>query len=236
MAPDRERARHGTVLSMVDGMSLRVILADDQEIVRRGIKLLLEREMPDLLIVGEASDGREAVSLARELRPDVAVLDFAMPVLNGLDAAREIRRHVPLTKTILLTGYAEDRRVMGALRAGINGYVVKTQPPRELAQAIQDVAGGAVYVSPVVSRAVVEAFFAAEQSPAGRPPSERLTPRERQVLQLVAEGKTTKEIATILGVSVKTCESHRTRVMQKLGIHTAAGLVRYAIREGLVNP
>jgi len=217
-------------------MSLRVILADDQEIVRRGVKLLLEREMPDILIVGEASDGREAVRLARELRPDVAVLDLAMPVLNGLEAAREIRRHVPATKTILLTGYFEDRRVMAALRAGINGYVVKTQPPSELAQAIQEVAGGAVYVSPAVSRAVVDAFFAAEHSPAGRLPSERLTPRERQVLQLVAEGKATKEIAAILGVSVKTTESHRTRLMRKLGVQTAAGLVRYAIREGLVIP
>src|SRR2546427_11321049 len=209
MAPDRERARHGTVLSMVDGMSLRVILADDQEIVRRGIKLLLEREMPDLLIVGEASDGREAVSLARAVRPDVAVLDFAMPLLNGVDAAREIRRHVPLTKTILLTGYAEDRRVMGALRAGINGYVVKTQPPRELAQAIQDVAGGAVYVSPVVSRAVVDAFFAAEQSPAGRPPSERLPPRERQGLPPGAGGKTTQESAARPRGAGETVEAHR---------------------------
>ncbi len=188
-------------------MTLRVILADDQEIVRRGIKLLLEREMPDMQIVAEASDGREAVRLARELKPDVVVLDLAMPVLNGLDAAREIRRHVPLTKTILLSGYAEDRRVMEALRAGINGYVVKTQSPRELAQAIQEVVrGGAVYVSPVVSRAVVDAFFAAPQSPDGHRPRERLS------------------------------ESHRARVMHKLGIRTPAGLVRYAIREGLVNP
>lgn len=216
-------------------MSIRVILADDQAMVRQGIRLLLERE-EGIRVLAEAADGREAVRLARELQPDVAVLDLAMPLLNGLDAAREIRHHVPLTKTILLTVHAEDRRVMEALRVGINGYVLKTQPPGELAHAIQEVARGAIYLSPGVSRAVVDAYLAAEHAPAGRLPGERLTPRERQVLQLVAEGKTTKEIAAILGVSVKTSESHRTRVMHKLGIHTAAGLVRYAIREGLVNP
>jgi two-component system response regulator NreC len=220
-------------------MSLRVILADDHEVVRRGIRLLLERELPDMEVVGEASDGREAVRLARELRPDVAVLDLAMPLLNGLDAAREIHRHAPQTKTILLTAHTEDRRVTDALRAGINGYVVKTQSPREVAEAIQQVArGGEFYVSPVVSGggAVVEAYFDARRSMAGRVPRERLSPRERQVLQLVAEGKTTKEIAAILGISVKTTESHRAQVMRKLGIHTAAGLVLYAIREGLVTP
>ncbi len=216
-------------------MSIRVILADDQAMVRQGIRLLLERE-EGIRVLAEAADGREAVRLARELQPDVAVLDLAMPLLNGLDAAREIRHHVPLTKTILLTVHAEDRRVMEALRVGINGYVLKTQPPGELAHAIQEVARGAIYLSPGVSRAVVDAYLAAEHAPAGRLPGERLTPRERQVLQLVAEGKTTKEIAAILGVSVKTSESHRTRVMHKLGIHTAAGLVRYAIREGLVSP
>ncbi len=216
-------------------MSIRVILADDQAMVRQGIRLLLERE-EGIRVLAEAADGREAVRLARELQPDVAVLDLAMPLLNGLDAAREIRHHVPLTKTILLTVHAEDRRVMEALRVGINGYVLKTQPPGELAHAIQEVARGAIYLSPGFSRAVVDAYLAAEHAPAGRLPGERLTPRERQVLQLVAEGKTTKEIAAILGVSVKTSESHRTRVMHKLGIHTAAGLVRYAIREGLVSP
>lgn len=220
-------------------MSLRVILADDHEVVRRGIRLLLERELPDMEVVGEASDGREAVRLARALRPDVAVLDLAMPLLNGLDAAREIHRHAPQTKTILLTAHTEDRRVTDALRAGINGYVVKTQSPREVAEAIQQVArGGDFYVSPAVSGggAVVEAYFAARESRAGRVPRERLSPRERQVLQLVAEGKTTKEVAAILGISVKTTESHRAQVMRKLGIRTAAGLVLYAIREGLVTP
>ncbi len=217
-------------------MAIRLILADDQAMVRQGIKLLLERKAEDIHVLAEAADGREAVRLARKLQPDVAVLDLAMPLLNGLDAAREIRHDVPLTKTILLTVHAEDRRVLEALRSGVTGYVLKTQPPEELAQAIREVASGGIYLSPAVSQTVVDAFRAAEQSPAGRLPSERLTPRERQVLQLVAEGKTTKEIATILGVSIKTSETHRTRVMNKLGIHTAAGLVRYAIREGLVNP
>jgi len=212
-------------------MPIRIILADDETMVRQGFKLLLEREREHIRILGEASDGRHAVRLARELQPDVAVLDLAMPVMNGLEAAREILRETPATKTILLTVHAEDRHVMEALRAGVQGYVLKTQPVEDLVQAIREVAGGAIYLSPAVSRAVVDAFLAAEGSPA-----ERLTPRERQVLQLVAEGKTTKEIATIMGVSAKTSESHRLRIMQKLGIHSAAGLVRYAIREGLVNP
>ncbi len=207
-------------------MAIRIILADDQAMVRQGIKLLLERKAEDIHVLAEAADGREAVRLARKLQPDIAVLDLAMPLLNGLDAAREIRHNVPLTKTILLTVHAEDRRVLEALRGGVSGYVLKTQPPEELAHAIREVARGGIYLSPAVSQTVVDAFLAAEQSPAGRLPSERLTPRERQVLQLVAEGKTTKEIATILGVSIKTSETHRTRVMNKLGIHTAAGLVR----------
>jgi DNA-binding NarL/FixJ family response regulator len=212
-------------------MPIRVILADDETMIRQGFKLLLEREREHIRILGEAADGRQAVRLARELQPDVAVLDLAMPVMNGLEAAREILRQAPVTKTILLTVHAEDRHVMEALRAGVQGYVLKTQPVEDLVQAIRDVAGGAIYLSSAVSRAVVDAYLAAEGSPA-----ERLTPRERQVLQLVAEGKTTKEIANIMGVSAKTSESHRLRIMHKLGIHTAAGLVRYAIREGLVNP
>jgi DNA-binding NarL/FixJ family response regulator len=212
-------------------MPIRIILADDETMVRQGFKLLLEREREHIRILGEASDGRQAVRLARELHPDVAVLDLAMPVMNGLEAAREILREAPVTKTILLTVHAEDRYVMEALRAGVQGYVLKTQPVEDLVQAIREVASGAAYLSPAVSRAVVDAYLASEGSPA-----ERLTPRERQVLQLVAEGKTTKEIAKIMGVSAKTSESHRLRIMQKLGIHSAAGLVRYAIREGLVNP
>lgn len=208
---------------------MRILLADDHLIVRQGLKTLLEREGLD--VVGEASDGHEAIRLATELRPDVAVLDLGMPLLNGLDAAREIIQIAPKTRLILLTVHSEDRYVLEALRAGLRAYVLKSQAASDLLHAIQEVSRGMIYLSPGVSRAVVEAYLAGTESL-----PDPLTARERQVLQLVAEGKTTKEIAVILGVSVKTADSHRTRVMQKLNIHETAGLVRYAIRIGLVQP
>jgi two-component system, NarL family, response regulator NreC len=210
-------------------MSLRILLADDHVIVRQGFRALLERE--GLEVVAEAADGHEAVRSAGELRPDVAVLDFAMPLLNGLDAAREIRRRSPGTRLILLTVHTEDHYVLEALQAGVHGYVVKTQAAADLVQAIREIRGNAVYLSPTISRAVVEASFAK-----GHPPGDMLSSRERQVLQLVAEGKTTKEIAGVLGVSVKTADSHRARIMRKLDIHDTAGLVRFAIRRGLIHP
>lgn len=210
-------------------MRVRVLLADDHVMVRQGLKALIEHDGLD--VVGEAADGHEAIRKAKELHPDVAVLDLSMPLLNGLDAAREIAQQSPKTKTILLTMHAEDQYVMEALRVGIRGYVLKSQAPSDLMQAIHEVNHGTIYLSPGVSRALVEAYLAKTDLP-----PDPLTPRERQVLQLVAEGKTTKEVATLLGVSVKTAESHRTRLMEKLDIHETAGVVRYAIRKGLVQP
>jgi two-component system response regulator NreC len=209
-------------------MRMRILLAEDHLMFRQGLKAVLERE--NLEVVGEASDGHEAIRLARALHPDVAVLDLAMPSLNGLDAAREIIQSSPKTKTILLTMHTEDQYVIEALRVGVRGYVLKTQATPDLIQAVQEVHRGTIYLSPGVSRALVEAYLSKTHLP-----SDPLTPRERQVLQLVAEGKTTKEIAVVLGVSVKTAESHRTRLMEKLDVHETASLVRYAIRTGLIQ-
>ncbi|HSB80855.1 MAG TPA: response regulator transcription factor [Candidatus Methylomirabilis sp.] len=210
-------------------MPLRILLADDHIVVRQGLKALLERE--GLEVIGEASDGREAVQLAKTLSPDVAVLDLAMPLLNGLDAAQGIHHSTPRTRTILLTMHTEDHQVVKALQVGVRGYVVKTQAGEDLVQAINEVSQGRIYLSPGISEVVVEGYLAKT----GVPP-EPLTPRQREVMQLVAEGKTTKEIASLLGLKVKTVESYRGRIMERLNIHETAGLVRYAIRRGLIQP
>jgi len=210
-------------------MSGQVLIADDHPLIRQGLRTLLEQH--GFTVVGEAADGREATRLAQELEPDVAVLDLAMPLLNGLDAAREITRTSRRTKTILVTVHTADQYVLAALQAGVRGYVLKSQATAELVQAIQEVMRGGRYLSPGISEAVVQAYLAKTDLPA-----DPLTPREREVLQLIAEGKRTKDIAGLLGVSVKTVESHRTRLMEKLDIRQTAGLVRYAIRRGLIQP
>jgi DNA-binding NarL/FixJ family response regulator len=182
-------------------------------------------------VIGEASDGREALALAQSHHPDIAVLDLAMPNMNGLSAAQEMRRASPATRTILLTSHKGESQVLEALLAGVKGYVLKTQATADLVQAIDEVARGHTYLSPGISHVVVDAYLARKELP-----EDPLTPREKQVLQLVAEGKTTKEVAQLLGVSVKTAEFHRTRLMEKLEVHETASLVRYAIRKGLVQP
>lgn len=209
-------------------MSLRILLADDHVIVRQGLRSLLERE--GFQVVGEAADGHEAVRLSKELTPDVAVIDLSMPFLNGVDAAKEIMQASPRTKTILLTMHTEDQYVLPALREGVTGYVLKTKAASDLVQAIHEVSRGLTYLSTGVSGTVVQAYLGKTDVP-----PDPLSHRERQVLQLIAEGKSTKEAAAILGVSVKTAESHRTRIMEKLDIHETATLVRYAIRRGLIQ-
>jgi len=204
------------------------LLADDHLVVREGLRSLLE--VAGFKVVGEARDGREALKLARMLEPEVTVMDIGMPGLNGVDACRELLREVPEMRIIVFTVHGEDAYVIEALRSGARGYVLKTQAGSDLVRAIGEVTQGRIYLSPSVSSAVVQAFLAGSTSPA-----DPLTPREREVLQLVAEGRSTKEVAGILGVSVKTAETHRTRLMTKLDIHHTAGLVHYAIRRGLIR-
>ena len=210
-------------------MPCRVLLADDHQIVRQGLRALLEKAGHS--VVGEAADGREACALAKKLQPNIAVLDLGMPLLNGLDAIGEIRRVSPGTLSILLTMYTDRPYVLRALQAGAKGYVLKTQAADDLVRAIREVWAGAMYLSPGVAVGLVDAYLSKDEKP-----KEPLTPRERQVLQLVAEGKTTKAIAGLLGITFKTAESHRNRIMKKLDIHQTAGLVRYAIRHGLIRP
>src|SRR3954469_3215026 len=188
---------------------MRIVLADDHALVRQGVRALLERAGFD--IAGEACDGQEALTLVAAVQPDIAVIDIGMPLLNGLEAARAIRGGSQKTRTILLTRHDEVQYVTQALRAGVKGYVLKSQAATDLVQAIQQVGSGKIYLSPNISRAVVEAYLNKSDLP-----PDPLTPRERQVLQMVGEGNSTKDVARILGISTKTPESHRARLMRKL--------------------
>jgi two-component system response regulator NreC len=210
-------------------MAIRVVLADDHVLVRQSLRSLLERE--GFQIVAEASDGQTAVEHVRSLQPDVVIMDITMPTRNGIEAAREVSLASPKTKTILLTQHSEEQYVSEAIEAGAKGYVLKNQAANDLILAVRQVSRGEVYLSPGVSGALMEAHRSKSDKP--RDP---LTARERQVLQLIAEGKSTRDIATILGIGVKTAESHRSRLMQKLDIHETASLVLYAVRRGFVQP
>ncbi|HEX5412903.1 MAG TPA: response regulator transcription factor [Terriglobia bacterium] len=210
-------------------MPIRILLADDHQMVRQGLKALLEQE--GFKVIGEAADGHQATRRAQELLPDIAILDLAMPLMNGIGAAKAISQISPQTKVVVLTMHTEAQYVLEALRAGIRGYVLKSRAAGELVQAIREVSRGSTFLSSDISDTVVDAYLNKVDVP-----SDTLSPRELQVLQLVAEGKTTKEVASLLNISVKTAESHRTRIMEKLDIHETASLVRYAIRRGLVQP
>jgi DNA-binding NarL/FixJ family response regulator len=212
---------------MTDPKPLRILLADDHLVVLNGLKAILQQDGFD--VIAEACDGRAAITLAQTLQPDVAILDVAMPLLNGIDAAREISRASPKVKVILLTMYSERPQVLASLKAGVSGYVVKTSGYGELKRAIETVAKGEMYLSGSVSGTVVHAYLDHDDA------ADPLSHREREVLQLIAEGKTMREIGDLLGISARTAETHRARIMAKLNIDDLAGLIRYAIRYRLIT-
>jgi DNA-binding NarL/FixJ family response regulator len=211
---------------------MRVLLADDHTLVRAGIRTLVER-LPGVSVVAETGDGREAVELCERLRPDVVLLDVTMPGLNGLEAAPRIAKASPATRILVLSMHASEGYVAQALRAGVHGYLIKDAAATELEVALRSVMRGEPYMSPAISRHVVDGFLRGAGTPAS--PLALLTARQREILQLVAEGRSTKEIAADLGLSVKTVETHRAQLMERLEIRDVAGLVRLAIREGLVS-
>ncbi len=211
--------------------SIRMLLADDHTLVRAGIRSLIQ-SIPGIQVVAEAGDGREALTLIEAHQPDVALLDIAMPGLNGLEVAAQVADNFPYVRVMILSMHATEEYVLRALRAGAAGYLLKDADTSELELAIKAVTRGETYLSPAVSKHVTE--YVRRVGEEAHSTLDRLTPRQREVLQLVAEGHTTQEIARIMGLSVKTVETHRTQLMERLNIHDIAGLVRYAVREGLV--
>lgn len=212
--------------------ALRVLLVDDHKLVRAGMRSLL-REFEGVEVVAEASDGAEALLLAERERPDVVLMDIAMKGMNGLEAAARLRERLPATKIVILSMHTSEEYVLLALRAGAAAYLIKDSATSELELALQSVMRGEIYLSPAISRQVVEGYVQRVGEGGAADP---LTPRQREVLKRIAEGRSTKEIAYELNLSVKTVETHRAQIMERLGIRDVAGLVRYAMRAGLVPP
>jgi DNA-binding NarL/FixJ family response regulator len=217
---------------------MRVLLADDHTLVRAGIRGLIAT-MPEVEIVGEAGDGQQALALILETRPDIALVDVSMPGLNGLDLAARVAREAPRTRVAILSMHGTPGHVAQALRAGVKGYVLKDAAAEELPLLLRAVMRGETYLSSAISKQLVDSYLDREGKAKATPPEgvplDSLTPRQREILQLVAEGKSTKEVARILNLSVKTVEAHRGQIMSRLEIHDLASLVRYAIRTGLVS-
>jgi len=216
---------------------MRVLLADDHALVRAGIRALLAG-LPDVESVVEAGDGQEALTVLRETKPDLALIDIAMPGLNGLELAARVSREAPGTRLVILSMHGTPAHVAQALRAGVSGYLLKDAAADELPVLLRAVMRGETYLSPAISKQVVDGYLgrtAAPANPGDGAALDVLTSRQREILQLVAEGKSTKEVAQLLDVSAKTVETHRGQIMERLGIHDLAGLVRYAIRTGLVS-
>jgi DNA-binding NarL/FixJ family response regulator len=213
---------------------LRVLLAEDHTLVRKGIRAVL-RQLAGVEVIAEAADGREAIELAHRHGPDVVVMDIAMAGLNGLEATTRIVRELPQTRVLILSMHATEEYVAQALRAGATGYLLKGADVPELDLALRSVARGETYLTPTVSRRIVDEYLQ-RVGEGGGGGLELLTPRQREILQLVAEGRSSKEIAQQLHLSVKTVEAHRGEIMERLGVHDVAGLVRWAIRAGVVSP
>ena len=215
-------------------MSIRVLIADDHKIMLAGLRSILEKQT-DFEVVGEADNGRKAVQMAQEKKPDVIVMDVSMPDLNGIEATKQIIESLPETRVIALSMHSDKRFVMGMLRAGASGYLLKDCASQELANAIVQVARGKKYLSPEITGVVIDDFLLGDSSEEVATAASQLSPREREVLQLIAEGWSTKQIASHLYVSIKTIETHRRQIMKKLDLHSTADLTKYAIREGLTS-
>jgi DNA-binding NarL/FixJ family response regulator len=214
---------------------IRVLLADDHTLVRQGFRRILEDD-PRIVVVGEASTGLRAMELCRELKPDVAVLDLAMPEIGGLEAASEILKANPEIKILILSMYSNEAYVRKAFEIGAKGYMLKDAIELDLTRAVVSLAEGKAYMSPGISNLVIEGLKSGSLQDASQDPYERLSLREKEVLQLIAQGKSNKEVAALLNISVNTVAVHRARVMETLGIHRTAELVLYAVKKGLVHP
>lgn len=214
--------------------SITVLLAEDHQIVREGFRSLLKHE-PDIEVVGEAETGRDAVQLTRKLRPTVVVMDIAMPSLNGLEATRQIRKQSPDTKVLILSAHSDDAYVEQAAALGAAGFLAKQTSAHALAKAIREVAKGKTFFSPAIAKRVNDRLRKSQEQGGKQNKGNRLSSREVEVLQLIAEGKPNKQVAAALGVSFKTVDKHRQHLMSKLNIHDVAGLTRYAIAEGIIE-
>ncbi|HYW47726.1 MAG TPA: response regulator transcription factor [Bryobacteraceae bacterium] len=212
----------------------RIVLADDHTVVRKGLRLLLE-SYPGFQVVADAADGRQAVALAEEHRPDVVVLDVAMPILNGIEAARQISARLPRVAIVFLSMHADEAYVLKALKAGANAYLLKDSAEHDLIDAVKAVGEGKAFFSPAISKMLVEDYMRQMRERKVEDSYELLTTREREILQLLAEGKSNKEAATLLNLSLYTVETHRGNILQKLNLHSTAELILYAIRKGVIR-